>query len=186
MNKVTHCNKCDICLFNRSTPVWGHGNEQASVMFVGEAPGGTERRVGIPFVGAAGKALRRILDLYGFDSSNTYITNVVKCRPPNNRTPELIEIINCIPLLYAELMIVKPKIVVLLGNTALHTFTNDFSLKISKCNGVPFAKGSYVVIPMYHPSYLLQNPDKIKEFERAMDVLLFLYRYINPLHITKL
>lgn len=186
MNKVTFCKKCDICVSNQHSPVWGNGNENADIMFVGEAPGATERRIGIPFVGTAGQALRRVLDLYGFNKDNVYITNIIKCRPPMNRIPELTEIVNCMPYLAQEIDTVKPKIIVLLGNTALRTFYNDFSLNISKNNGRIDKRGNHIIVPMYHPSYLLRQQDKIIEFEKAMNVVLYLYRLINPMHITKL
>jgi uracil-DNA glycosylase len=186
MNKTTVCHKCDICASNHNNPVWGFGNESADIMFIGEAPGSTERKIGIPFVGAAGRALRTILDLYGFNNSNIYVTNIIKCRPPNNRDPEINEIINCVEYLVQEITTIKPKIIVLLGNTALHTFYNNFSLQITKYNGKIDVINNRVIIPMYHPSYLLRNPEKLWEFEIAMNKLLYLYRLINPMHITKL
>lgn len=186
MNKVSFCNKCDICAINKSNPIWGSGFDGADIMFIGEAPGATERRLGLPFVGTSGQALRRILDLYGFDNSNAYFTNIIKCRPPANRTPEINEIVNCLPFLASEVEQVKPKIIVLLGNTALRTFYNNFDLNISTNNGRIDVRGNHIIIPMYHPSYLLRNPDKLGEFEKAMNVLLWLYKLLNPTHQTKL
>lgn len=186
MNKVTFCNKCDICAVNNSNPVWGYGYDSADIMFIGEAPGATERRLGIPFVGVSGKALRNVLELYGFDDTNSYFTNIIKCRPPSNRTPELNEIVNCLGHLASEVEQVKPKIIVLLGSTALRTFYNNFELSISTNNGRIDVRGNHIVIPVYHPSYLLRNPDKLGEFEVAMNRILYLYKLMNPTHKTKL
>jgi len=186
MDKVLYCDKCDICVHNKHNPVWGYGNENADIMFVGEAPGATERRLGLPFVGTSGKAFRRMLDLYGFNDNNCYITNVIKCRPPANRTPDLLEIVNCIPYLGMELNVVKPKIVVLVGNTALRTFYNNFNLSISKNNARYDVKGNRLLIGMYHPSYILRNQDMLVELEKTMDLILYFYRLIHPMHVTKL
>lgn len=186
MDKVTFCNKCDICALNKHLPVWGYGNENADIMFIGEAPGGTERRLNRPFVGTAGKALRRVLDLYGFNDNNIYVTNIIKCRPPMNRTPEMSEIIKCLPYLVMELEHVKPKIVVLVGNTALRTFYNNFSLSITKNNARYDVRNNRVVVAMLHPAYVLRNQDAISDLEKAMDLVLYLYRLIHPLHTTNL
>jgi DNA polymerase len=186
MKKVTYCNKCDICASNKNNPVWGSGFDGADIMFIGEAPGASERRTGLPFVGISGKLLRTILDKYGFNNNNSYFTNIVKCRPPSNRTPELNEIANCLPFLATEIETVKPKIIVLVGSTALRTFYNSFDLSITRNNGRIDVRGNHVIVPVYHPSYLLRSPDKINEFEVAMNTILTLYRVINPMHITKL
>lgn len=186
MNKVKYCNKCDICIMNNHSPVWGSGCENTDIMFVGEAPGATERTKGLPFVGKAGQALRRILDMYGFTEQNAYFTNVVKCRPPANREPEPKEIINCIDYLAYEIQTINPKFIVLLGNTALRTFFWNENLMIGRNNGRVVVHGTKIVFPMYHPSFFIRNTDKLPDFEKAMDNLLYLYRLKNPMHKTKL
>jgi DNA polymerase len=186
MEKTTFCNKCDICISNKNNPVWGYGNEKADIVFVGEAPGATERRLNMPFVGVSGRAFRAVLNLYGFDNSNTYLTTVLKCRPPANREPTVTEIINCVPYLGTELNTINPKIVVLVGSIALKTYYNDFTLSISKSHGLINRYNDRIVIPIYNPSYLIRNPDKLHEFETAMNRILWLYRILNPLHTTNL
>ena len=117
-NDICNCQKCKLYQ-NRTNIVLGEGNKNADLMFIGEGPGADEDREGIPFVGKAGKLMNQALIGLGLKRQEAYITNIVKCRPPGNRTPELEEAKSCMNYLRSQVMLVKPKIIVLLGNTAL-------------------------------------------------------------------
>ena len=129
-------------------------------MLVGEAPGETEDRLGRPFVGRAGRLLRTSLRLLGIPEEEVYITNVVKCRPPNNRTPTLEEMRICGEYLRLEVFLVKPRIIVALGRVATAFFLNKSpnSVKLSKLRGKIFSYHGYSVYPTYHPAAVLRNP----------------------------
>ena len=116
--EVKVCNKCNLCR-NRTNTVFGTGNKNAEIMFIGEGPGAEEDKEGIPFVGRAGKLMNMAFQGLGINREEVYICNIVKCRPPNNRTPLKEEAVACLDYLRAQVMEVKPKIIVLLGNTAL-------------------------------------------------------------------
>lgn len=144
----------------------GEGNLYADVMFVGEAPGATEDEKGRPFVGAAGQLLTEAIEATGLKRGDVYITNVVKCRPPNNRTPTDEEVSLCVPYLLEELRLVRPKVVVALGNTAGSTL---FRLAGRQWRGITAHRGKAVrasiggvevlVYPTYHPAAALYKPD---------------------------
>ena len=113
--EVDKCNKCQLCK-NRKNVVFGVGNPNADIMFIGEGPGAEEDEQGIPFVGKAGKLMNQAFKGLGIDRDDVYIANIVKCRPPNNRTPLKEEAIACLDYLRNQVILVKPKIIVLLGN----------------------------------------------------------------------
>lgn len=152
---ITSCTDCKLFL-NRKRIVNGYGSINSSIIFIGEAPGGQEDKYGIPFIGKAGKLLTKYLTLSGFDRERIYITNVVKCRPPGNRTPFAEEINHCKKHLFSEILEIKPKIIVLLGNTALQLFFNSY---ITKVHGKAIHTSKYIFIPIFHPSYVLKNKD---------------------------
>lgn len=185
--KVTNCFDCDLCL-NRNKIVSGTGPIDADIMFVGEAPGYHENRTGVPFVGDAGKTFDRFLDMFGFERDKVYITNVIKCRPPNNVTPSFKQIETCRKYLIGEINVVKPRIIVPLGGTALRAILDNWSINISQIRGVPIPTKKFVILPMFHPSYVMRN---IKDNHTVMlamtdfKTLVTLYRFINPLHKTK-
>ncbi|ABU81484.1 uracil-DNA glycosylase [Ignicoccus hospitalis] len=160
--KVKGCCKCDLCKV-RKNPVPGEGDEGAEVVFVGEAPGKEEDEEGRPFVGRAGRLLRSTISQIGF--KKYYITNVVKCRPPGNRTPTEEEVEACKPYLIEELNCIRPKLVVALGRTAAEAL---LGLKgpLKGVRGkvlVASAGGARVkVLVTYHPAAVLRNP-KLKE-----------------------
>jgi DNA polymerase len=157
---IIKCNKCDLCL-TRKNIVNGHGNIGAELMFIGEAPGYTEDKYGTPFTGKAGALLTKYLELFNFHRiTNIYITNIIKCRPPSNRKPTNIEISNCRPYLINEINTVNPKIIVLLGNTAIETLLGVTG--ISKIRGKWIHTNSRWIMPMFHPSYLLDD-SRLKE-----------------------
>ena len=139
----------------------GKGNFDADVIFVGEAPGRNEDIHGEPFVGAAGKRLDMILEDTGINRKDVYITNIVKCRPPNNRKPSASESDACMPWLNKQIELLSPKIIVLAGSTATESFLG-VKEPISKIRGKWIEKDNIKYMPIFHPSYLLRNPSKEK------------------------
>ncbi|MEW6684967.1 MAG: uracil-DNA glycosylase [Candidatus Edwardsbacteria bacterium] len=150
---------CQRCLLSktRTNLVFGVGNPKASLVFIGEAPGREEDLQGEPFVGAAGQLLTKIIEAIEFKRSEVYITNVIKCRPPENRNPLLEEIANCEPYLIQQLSIIKPKIICALGTFAAQTLLKT-TIPISLLRGKIHYYQSIKVIPTYHPAALLRNP----------------------------
>jgi len=139
----------------RTNGVPGEGNEQAEIMFVGEAPGYHEDQQGKPFVGSAGQFLEEMLGTTGLKRSDVFITNVVKCRPPNNRDPEVEEKEACKPYLEAQIRIIDPTLIVCLGRHSMNYFLPGF--KISQVHGQPKRRAGKVVMPLFHPAAALHN-----------------------------
>ncbi len=159
---VAECRLCALCK-TRTKTVFGEGDPNASLMFVGEGPGAQEDMTGRPFVGRAGELLTKMIEnAIEIPRSSVYIANIVKCRPPNNRVPTPEEAYTCLPFLMKQIEIVSPKVVVALGATAYHYLTGDKS-GITKVRGEVVDMGAYKLIPTYHPSYLLRNPSAKKE-----------------------
>ena len=161
---VARAQGCTLCRLkdSRTNVVFGEGPVPCDVMFIGEAPGEVEDQLARPFVGPAGKKLDEILASVGIRREEVYITNTVKCRPPNNRLPQKDEMEACWPYLEAQISQLKPKIIVTLGNapTQLLLKTQE---GITKLRGRFFPwKNGIEVFPMFHPSYLLRNPSKAK------------------------
>lgn len=179
--EIGSCTRCDICL-SRNNIVEGRGSLNADMMFISEAPGYKEDKLGLPFVGRAGDLVRFYLNVYGWDINDIYITNVIKCRPPRNRTPNTIEIENCKEYLIKELKIVKPKILVLFGNTSIATITG-INNKVKKIAGSPFKMNDYVIMPMYHPSYIQRNTEMIAEYEHHWKRLYAIFKTLVPDYI---
>lgn len=154
---------CELCRLkeSRSRVVFGEGSLKAHLFFIGEAPGEVEDDQGRPFVGPAGKKLDEILASVDIEREEVYITNVVKCRPPENRTPLKEEMETCFPYLEAQIAHIKPKIIITLGNipTQLLLKTTE---GINNLRGQFFKWRDIEVFPMFHPSYLLRNPSKEK------------------------
>jgi DNA polymerase len=147
------CLKCSLGE-GRTNLVFGHGNPDADIVFVGEAPGFHEDKQGLPFVGAAGKLLTELLSSIGIDRDDVYIANILKCRPPGNRDPLPDEIAACRPILFEQLAIIEPKVVVTLGAFAMRTILNSTE-GISKVHGKVFHVEGFTVFPMYHPAAAL-------------------------------
>jgi len=166
--EIKRCCKCELCK-TRTQPVPGEGDEDADVVFVGEAPGKEEDLEGRPFVGRAGKLLRSTIAELGF--KKYYITNVVKCRPPENRTPFQSEVEACKPYLLKELECIKPKLVVALGKTAAKALLG-FEAPIKDLRGKVFAAKvgnvNVKVLVTYHPAAVLRNPKLKEEFKRDL------------------
>lgn len=149
------CRACPLAA-TRTQVVFGDGDRHSSLLFIGEGPGADEDAQGKPFVGRAGQLLTQILTAAGIDRQQVYITNIVKCRPPENRVPAPEEMIKCDEHLQAQIMIMKPAIIVLLGNTPLHWILKTTE-GITKLRGKWFEWHGAAVMPMFHPSYLLRN-----------------------------
>ena len=143
--------------------VWGEGNPNAQLMFIGEAPGQEEDKLGHPFIGRSGKLLTQCLNNIGIQREDVFITNIVKCRPPNNRKPLLKEINFYKPILLDEIKIVHPKVICTLGTSAIEALI-DQKLSITKTHGNPLLLGSITLIPTFHPAYILRNPSTKQTF----------------------
>ena len=164
------CRSCDLCA-NRHNVVFGVGNREADVMFIGEGPGEQEDLKGEPFVGAAGKLLDDMLSIIDLDrSKNCYIANIVKCRPPHNRDPEATEQDACIGYLQQQIALVKPKIIVCLGRiAALRIIREDY--RITREHGQWIEKDGIWMTAIYHPSALLRDATKRPEtFEDLLSI----------------
>ena len=156
--------KCPLASLGRKQEVFGDGNANADLVFVGEAPGAQEDAQGKPFVGRAGKLLNRILDALEVQRSDVFITNVVKCRPPENRKPTPQEMKLCCPnLLEQQIKIIKPKVICTLGASALEGLLDLQQVKITKQRGQIHQYKGIPVLPTLHPAYVLRNPKALKD-----------------------
>ncbi len=156
--KYQNCQNCFLWK-NRSNIVFGSGDFNVEILFIGEAPGHNEDIEKRPFCGAAGHLLDNYLNFINMDRKDIYITNIVKCRPPNNRNPYKEEIKMCKPILDEQLEILSPKIIITLGNIATQSYLN-LSDGISSLRGQWFEKDNIKTIPMFHPAALLRDPQK--------------------------
>ncbi|MCC6334256.1 MAG: uracil-DNA glycosylase [Myxococcales bacterium] len=154
------CRRCKLCQ-GRKTIVFGVGNPKAELVFVGEGPGAEEDSQGIPFVGAAGQLLTKMIEAMKFKRDDVYICNVVKCRPPGNRNPEPDELEACEPFLKAQLASIQPKAIVALGKFAAQTLLRD-STAITRLRGQWRSYEGIPLMPTYHPAYLLRQPGEKK------------------------
>lgn len=157
--KVKECRKCPLSE-NRTQSVFGEGSKKTELMFVGEGPGADEDLQGLPFVGKAGQLLNQIFAAAGIDRSEVYITNVVKCRPPQNRVPTVEECSACNDYLFAQISLVQPKILVTLGNTPTKWLLKTTYEGITQLRGKWFDWYGIKLMPMFHPSYLLRNQSR--------------------------
>lgn len=159
---VVECTNCDLCK-TRTNAVPGKGNFQSDVVFVGEAPGRNEDQRGEPFVGIAGKRLDHALESAGIDRDSVYITNVVKCRPPNNRVPSVVERDTCKEYLQKEISIIKPKVICILGNTAFNSVLGG--AEITKFRGKIVRKDNQIYFLTVHPAATIYNQELIGVLE---------------------
>ena len=151
------CTKCSLSK-GRTNVVFGRGSPKAKIFIIGEGPGQQEDEQGLAFVGRAGKMLNKSFLSVGIDTNeDCYISNIVKCRPPDNRKPKSIEVDNCMPWLNSQIELIKPKVIVLAGSTAVQSYLN-INQPISKIRGKWINKGGIKYMPIFHPSYLLRNP----------------------------
>lgn len=154
-HSLKDCQRCRLSS-GRTQVVFGTGNPNASIMFVGEAPGFYEDKQGIPFVGAAGKLLNELLDSAGLSRTDIYIANVIKCRPPDNRDPLPDEVETCKPFLFQQIELIKPKVVCTLGNFAMQTLLGK-KIGIMKMRGQAFQVQDFFVFPLLHPAAALHQ-----------------------------
>ncbi len=167
---------CDRCPLGktRTNFVFGVGNENADIIFVGEAPGFYEDQQGIPFVGPAGQFLDQLLASIGLVRKDIYIANTLKCRPPDNRDPLPEELETCTPYLFKQIEIIKPRIICTLGNHATKTLLST-SAGITSLRGKKFRKDGYLYVPLYHPAAALHKPPLkstlIDDFQRLRQYL---------------
>lgn len=166
---VKNCNKCALCS-NRTKAVFGVGNPLADVMFIGEGPGADEDIEGEPFVGKAGKLMNQAFMGVGISREKIYIANIVKCRPPNNRTPVKEEANACLDYLRNQVMIIKPKVIVLLGNTALKNILGE-EYSITATRGKWIDKKGIKYMPTYHPAALLRDESKKIDFWNDLELV---------------
>lgn len=164
------CTRCRLG-DNRKNIVFGDGNENAVLVFVGEGPGNEEDRTGKPFVGAAGQLLTKIIEAMNLTRDAVYICNVVKCRPPDNRNPEPEEVSACLPFLKRQITAIGPDFICALGAVAAQTLLGT-QKPISQLRGRFHMLDGMKVMPTYHPSYLLRNPEKKRDVWEDMKLLM--------------
>ncbi|MER3417471.1 MAG: uracil-DNA glycosylase [Gemmataceae bacterium] len=169
--EVACCQRCPELVHNRTQTVFGVGDPGAELVFVGEAPGAEEDAQGEPFVGAAGQLLTRIIEACGLRRGQVYICNVLKCRPPGNRTPLPHEIANCFPYLEQQLALIRPRAICALGAVAAQTLLQTRA-GISKLRGQFHDYRGIPVLCTYHPAYLLRNPSAKREVWEDMKKLM--------------
>ena len=167
---VKKCRKCRLCE-TRKNVVFGVGNREADIMLIGEGPGADEDAQGEPFVGKAGKLMNMAFDMLGIKREEVYIANIVKCRPPNNRNPQDDEAENCLDYLRNQVILVKPKIIVLLGSVALKNILGK-EYGITASRGKWIEKKGILYMPTWHPAALLRDETKkidfIKDLQQVM------------------
>ena len=173
---VIECTKCELCK-TRTNSVPGKGNFQSDVIFVGEAPGRNEDKLGEPFVGIAGQRLVLALQGAGISRESVYITNVVKCRPPNNRVPTISERGTCRDYLEKEISIIKPKIICILGNTAFNSILGGS--EITKYRGKIVKKNNQFYFLTVHPAATIYNQELISVLKEDINKLFWLIRELK-------
>ena len=156
------CERCKLHMFGRKQVVFGVGNPNADLMFVGEAPGADEDQQGEPFVGRAGQLLTKIIEAIDLTRDQVYIANVIKCRPPGNRNPEPDEVESCEPFLFRQIDAIKPKVIIALGKFAAQSLLKTTD-PITRLRGRVFKYRGASLIPTFHPAFLLRNPSAKRE-----------------------
>jgi uracil-DNA glycosylase len=170
--QVSVCRKCSQLADTRTQTVFADGSATARLMFIGEAPGADEDRLGVPFVGRAGQLLTDMITKgMGIKREEVYIANILKCRPPENRDPALDECANCLPYLEHQIEIVRPEFLCLLGRIAVQTLL-ETSLSMARLRGKWYRYRGIPTIVTYHPAYLLRNPASKKEAWEDLQMLM--------------
>ena len=173
---VKQCRKCRLCE-TRKNVVFGVGNREADIMFIGECPGADEDAQGEPFVGKAGKLMNMAFDMLGVKREEVYIANIVKCRPPNNRNPQDDEAENCLDYLRNQVILVKPKIIVLLGSVALkNVLGKEYGITASR--GKWLERKGILYMPTWHPAALLRDENKKIDFIKDLKQVIKRYNEI--------
>ena len=176
-NSIEDCKKCKLCT-TRTNIVFGCGKKNADIMMIGEGPGADEDKQGNPFVGKAGQLMNKAFEGVGIDRDEIYITNIVKCRPPQNRVPEDDEAKACLNYLRNQVILVNPKIIVLLGSTALKNILGkEYSITASR--GKWIEKKGILYMPTWHPAALLRDEDKKIEFWKDLKEVVTRYSEIK-------
>jgi len=174
---IKDCSKCKLCT-NRNNIVFGTGNKETTLMMIGEGPGADEDKEGIPFVGKAGQLMDKAFEGIGIKREEIYIANIVKCRPPSNRVPEEDEAEACLDYLRNQVVLIKPKIIVLLGSTALkNVLGEEYSITASR--GKWIEKKGIMYMPTWHPAALLRDENKKIEFWRDLKEVKKQYDFIK-------
>ena len=169
---IEECNNCTACELHktRTNCVFGTGNTNADILFVGEAPGDNEDKTGIPFVGRAGQLLDKFLFAVDIDREKVYIANILKCRPPKNRDPLPAEEDACIEFLRRQVRLINPKVIVCLGRiSAMRLIKPDFKITVE--HGKWFKKGNFLITAVYHPALLLRDPRKKEDMLADMKAI---------------
>jgi DNA polymerase len=174
------CMRCKLHKAGRHTIVFGVGNPEADLMFVGEAPGRDEDLQGIPFVGRAGQKLTQIIEAIGLARNQVYIANVIKCRPPENRNPDPDEVETCEPFLFRQIDAISPKVIVALGTFAARSLLKTTD-PISRLRGRVYDYRGAKLVPTYHPAFLLRNPSCRREVWEDMKKVRALLVSAKPL-----
>lgn len=173
---VKQCRKCRLCE-TRKNVVFGVGNREADIMFIGEGPGADEDAQGEPFVGKAGKLMNMAFDMLGIKREEVYIANIVKCRPPNNRNPQDDEAETCLDYLRNQVILVKPKIIVLLGSVALkNVLGKEYGITASR--GKWLERKGILYMPTWHPAALLRDENKKIDFIKDLKQVIKRYNEI--------
>ena len=166
---VKKCTKCNLCK-NRTNTVFADGSPKAKIMFIGEGPGADEDLQGVPFVGKAGKLMNEAFKGLGIKREDVYIANIVKCRPPGNRTPLKEEAMSCLDYLRNQVILINHKIIVLLGNTALKNILGD-EYSITASRGKWIEKKGIKYMPTFHPAALLRDETKKIDFWKDLELV---------------
>jgi DNA polymerase len=173
------CSRCKLHTLGRKQIVFGVGNPDADLMFVGEAPGADEDVQGVPFVGRAGQLLTKIIEAIDLKRDDVYIANVIKCRPPQNRNPEQDEVETCEPFLFQQIDVIKPKVIVTLGKFAAQSLLRT-ETPISQLRGRQFEYRGAKLIPTFHPAFLLRNPSAKREVWEDMKLVRSILKSDGP------
>ena len=172
--EAKQCKKCKLCQ-NRNSVVFGTGNKNADLMFIGEGPGADEDLQGIPFVGKAGKLMNMAFEAIGLNRDDVYIANIVKCRPPSNRNPQEDEAMACLNYLRNQVILVEPKIIVLLGSVALKNILGK-EYGITASRGKWVEKKGILYMPTWHPAALLRDETKKIDFIKDLQQVMMRYK----------
>ncbi|MBN2302252.1 MAG: uracil-DNA glycosylase [Lentisphaerae bacterium] len=182
--EIASCKNCGLWE-TRTKVVPGQGSTNPEIMFVGEAPGADEDRQGVAFIGRAGQLLTKMIEAMGYKREEVFIGNILKCRPPGNRTPLPDEMATCLPYLKRQIACLKPKVIIAMGATAVKGLLN-VSMGITKLRGTWLRFEDIDLMPTYHPAYLLRNPSAKKDvWEDLKEVLRHLGRDIPAISKAK-
>ena len=173
-HNIEDCHQCPLAA-SRNKFVFGAGRADARLVFIGEAPGAEEDRRGEPFVGRAGKLLTDMINAMGLTRRDVYIGNILKCRPPSNRTPTVVEMAVCLPYIIQQIQIIQPQVICALGATALKGLLRDPKASIGRMRGTFVEWRGIKMMPTYHPAYLLRSPGEKRktwaDLQKVMDEL---------------